>query len=365
MLSESHPLIRRLIRFALLPHCYLRLVNWRECTRSRIGVALDFLYIFFVLRDFPDNYGPCRLWELPRTDWARFFGSNYNPYQKSLLRREVNPLDIQIVFNDKHVCDLLCRGLGVPLPELVGVLEPSRDIEAALREMFESARVSRLMIKPVHGHAGIGVHMAIDHPDGIVLKGSRNSFPVREWKVPEKCIVQRVVPQEPKVARIAPESLNTIRILTMLSRDGKAFIVGASMRFGVGEAVIDNWSAGGIAVGVNHREGTLKEFAFDKTGRRYESHPVSGVRFQGQSIPRWDEAIALALGVQVGCPFNRLLGLDVAITPTGVVLIEINPDADLVFQEQTSGPLFASRRTWEAFKQYGLLYNRPQRRLFR
>lgn len=106
------------------------------------------------------------------------------------------------------------------------------------------------------------------------------------------------------------------------------------------------------------------KFAFDKTGRRYTRHPISEVEFADLPVPGWDEAVALGERVQRSFPFFRLLGMDLAFTQQGVVLVEINNDADLVFQEQTSGPLLASRATWQAFYEYDLLYNRKQRQLF-
>lgn len=365
MLSESHPLIRRAIRFLLLPYCFLRLVDWSECTKSRLSVALDFLYVFFVLRDFPDNYGPCRLWEVPRSQWGRYFGSNYNPVQKALLRKEVNPLPIQIIYTDKHACDLVCRGLALPIPDLLGVLDPGRGYREQLQEIFSRVDDERVIIKPVRGHAGLGVHVAVRSGSEIRLiaaDGSIADLPATPTQ--EKFVVQRMLAQVSPVASIAPNSINTVRVVTLLTRDSTVLLVAASMRFGVGRSLIDNWSAGGVAVGVDTDSGTLMETAFDKRGKRYQAHPESGCVFRGFQIPHWPAVITLSERVQRGLPFNRLLGLDIALTPHGPVLIEINPDTDLVFQEQTSGPLFQDKIVWRAFRDYGLLYNTKQRALF-
>jgi len=361
---EAHWFVRRLIRFALLPYCYLKLVNWRLCTKSKAAVLFDFIYIFFVLRDFPDNYGPCRLWERPRREWALYFGSNYNPHQKALLRRRVNPLPLQIVYTDKHACDLLCRGVGLPVPRFFGTLEAGESVEDRVGELLDHVGAGEAMIKPIYGHAGIGVIRASREGNALVLSRGRESLPASGVRMPEKCIVQEVVKQDPKISVFAPLSLNTVRVLTMLDLAGDAFLLAASMRFGRGDSVVDNWSAGGVAVGVDIRSGQLREVAYDKSGNGYTAHPSQGLSFGGVQVPRWSEIVRLALRVQQELPFNRMLGLDVAIGVDGVVLIEINPDADIMFQEQTSGPLFSHRRTWEVFRDYGLLYNRPQMNLF-
>lgn len=365
MLRESHYLIRYLMRLILLPYCYVFQVNWAACTKGRIAVALDFFYIFFVLRNYPDNYGACRLWEVPREDWAKYYGSNYNPFQRAVLRRSVHPLTLERAFQDKEVCDGICRKMGLPVPEQVGVIAPSMDIGAAIRHLLLTTSSQRLIIKPVNGHAGIGVALASwESSQAAIRMGGRVMSP-DEYKPGERCLVQKVLPQHEDVAVVAPSSMNTLRLLTMLLPDERVIIVGASMRFGVGDSFIDNWSAGGVAVGVDHRAGTLMARGFDKRGNIYLRHPVSGVRFEGFRLTQWTAATDLGVRVQQAFPFFKLLGMDIGFTPDGPVLIEINNDADLVFQEQTSGPLLAARETWEAFRANALLYNPPQRRIFR
>ena len=84
------PYVRRFLRFLALPYCFSK-VNWKECTKTKTQVAFDFLYIFFRLKYFPDNYSPCRLWEKNRAEWAYYYGSNYDPYQRRQLRKVVQP----------------------------------------------------------------------------------------------------------------------------------------------------------------------------------------------------------------------------------------------------------------------------------
>lgn len=55
-----------------------------------------------------------------------------------------------------------------------------------------------------------------------------------------------------------------------------------------------------------------------------------------------------------------MLGLDVAITATGPVIIEINTRPDFIFQEQTAGPLLKSPRVYRLFERENLLFNRTQ-----
>ena len=103
------------------------------------------------------------------------------------------------------------------------------------------------------------------------------------------------------------------------------------------------------------------KWAYDKRGRRFEAHPTTGVRFEGFQVPYWREVIALSDMVQRAVPAYKMVGLDVALTPEGPRVIEVNANPDLVFQEQTAGPLLRDRLVLEEFARYDLLTNRYQR----
>ena len=360
MFSESPPLVRRVIRLLLLPYLYVKLLAWPECKRTPWALLSDLLYIFFVLRDYPEHYGPCRLWERPRAEWSLYYGSNYNPYQRARLRRDVHPLQFEALLNNKEVCDVLCRGLGLPVPEVFGTVDPYDDAGAKLTSLFDECGNDQLIIKPILGHAGIGIALAEATPDGIRIRTRQGLVDLVDFVPSERCVVQEVVIQHPDLTRVAEGSVNTVRMMTMLTKSGDVLVIGSSMRFGVGRSYVDNWSAGGIAVGVDVIHGRLQTTGYDKHGHRYERHPVSEVEFAGFPVPRWEEAVELGALVQRSLPFTKILGLDLAITAHGAVLIEINGDADFVFQEQTSGPLLERYSTWRAFRDYDLFYNPGQ-----
>jgi hypothetical protein len=366
MLSGIRTFVRLVRRFLSLPRCYVSLVNWKECARSRPGVASDLLYIFFRLRCFPDHYSPCRLDEKPREDWHWYYGSNYGPIPRERLQREVQPPGYRAIFNDKVLCEVVSRGLGVPLPRYLGELRPSDDCVARVTAMLAQESAPRkIIIKPVTGSAGRGIVAAYRDDSGIVVDTGKAVIPLSRYRPEEPAIVQEFVPQHPAISAIAPRPVNTIRVLTLCTRSGEILVLSSSMRFGVGSATVDNWSAGGVAVGVDHRTGRLMDTAWYKDGTRCHAHPDTGFRFEGFQVPFWDEVLALAKRVQRGLAFYRLIGIDVALTPAGPVLIEMNARPDFVFQEQTAGPLLRDPRVLQAFGEYGLLYNGPQRRLLR
>ena len=116
---------RRFIRLLTLPYCYIYLVNWSECNSSRWQVAKDFYFIFFKLKYYPDNYSLCRFWEKDRDEWLYYYGSIYDPYQRLMLRKKVQPKEYDILFDNKEICYQLCNNSDLPLPKQFGVVDRS------------------------------------------------------------------------------------------------------------------------------------------------------------------------------------------------------------------------------------------------
>lgn len=356
------PYLRRAVRLAALPWLFFTQIDRRECPLPAWRIAADLSYIFFVLKYFPDNYAACRLWEVPRESWVWYYGSSYNPYPRAQLRRAVQRPQYTALFEDKEVADLLCRGVGLPQPRLLGVLDPDADYRAELPAMVARAGLAAAIVKPVGGAAGRGI-VVFESVDGRPrLRGAGVAGDLASFALGSRAVVQEILKPDPALADLAVGALSTVRVVTYLTRDRRLLILGATMRFGVRGSIIDNWSAGGIAVGVDAQTGRLAETGFDKRGRRHVAHPDTGATFAGREVPRWREVLALAERAQRAFGFYRLLGMDVGITDAGPCLIEINAEPDLVFQEQTSGPLLARPGVLAAFADDGLLINARQRR---
>jgi len=155
-----------------------------------------------------------------------------------------------------------------------------------------------------------------------------------------------------------------MRVVTMLTAAGEAILVGANIRFGIGNSIVDNTSAGGISVGIDPATGGLKKYAHAMNCRRYTQHPTSGFTFEGFQIPGWPAVLQAALSIQRILPFSKIAGFDICVDENGrPVLIEINGLPDLVPMEQLNGPLLANRRTLQAFAEYDLLPSQLQRDL--
>jgi glutathione synthase/RimK-type ligase-like ATP-grasp enzyme len=341
-----------------MPYCYLCLVNWKECNRNPILVIIDLWYIFFKMKSFPDFYSPCRLWEKDREYWKYYYGSTYDAYQKYKISLEVSPPEYKIMFDDKEISQEICELKNIPIAKSYGVIDPKEDFRLKIAEIFKNGISKDIIIKPTRGHAGIGIKLArVIKNDIVIIEPEGNTSLLSLFNLKDRSILQEVVEQTTIMASVSPFSVNTIRTVTLLKKDGNVLMVGAHMRFSMKESFIDNWSAGGLAVGVNLKNGSLVKYAFDKYGNRYEKHPISGIYFGNFKIPRWNSIHTFALEIQSQFPYFKMLGLDIAITQNGPVLLEINSDPDNILLEQTYGPILKNERVKEAFKEYNLLVN--------
>lgn len=362
MFRESNPLFRMLLRFFALPYCYFNLVNWEECQRNRLRVIFDLLYIFFVLKYYPYNYSLCRLWEKDRVEWAYYYSSIYEPYQRYKLRKEVHKKEYEIIFEDKYVCYQICNGMDIPQPKLFAYVRPGSGSEKAIDRLIENSNTP-LIVKPTRGKGGKDIVIIKKSGERWLAIKSGEVTDLKDWKLTQESIVQEYVTQHQALTEVSP-SINTVRIVTMLTVSNEVIILGAFMRFGVADKYIDNTSIGGLAVKIDPDTAVLSRTALDFSSRTYDEHPVSGQKFEGFVIPHFHKVVALAKKVQSNFPYHRMMGLDIAIREDGPMLIEINAAHDNIGLEQQCGPLLANRTIYEEFKRYELLINKKQKQLY-
>lgn len=151
-------------------------------------------------------------------------------------------------------------------------------------------------------------------------------------------IVQRFVSQHPSLAEFNSNTLNTIRVMTLVYRD-KAYLLAGIIRIGSPENDVDNIAKGGYEVGIHLEDGTLKRTAFTYKDGLGAEQTASGKVFDGFRIPSWDAIRTTALETALRLPHLKLIGWDFAVDEDGnVVLIEIN--CHFAQTQESNGPTF-------------------------
>ncbi|MGI6328767.1 MAG: sugar-transfer associated ATP-grasp domain-containing protein [Dethiobacteria bacterium] len=146
-----------------------------------------------------------------------------------------------------------------------------------------------LIVKPHCSSLGRGVKK-------VIVNHQTN---LREWYldlIEEDVVLEEYLVQHCEMSAFHPESVNTVRVTSVLTDDGVK-IMNAAFRMGNKGSVVDNHGAGGIAAAIDINSGTVMTTGVDKYQNRYIKHPITGKMIVGFQIPFWDEVIKLVMEV--------------------------------------------------------------------
>lgn len=138
----------------------------------------------------------------------------------------------------------------------------------------------------------------------------------------EDSIVEELIVQHDALSALYPDSVNTIRIASVLTNDGPV-LLSTCMRIGNG-SVIDNFCQGGMTAQIDFETGKVETDAVDQERNVYECHPLTGVRFKGYQLPNWDYLKNAVKELALMDPDAGFIGWDIAITPDGIEVVEAN-----------------------------------------
>lgn len=178
--------------------------------------------------------------------------------------------------------------------------------------------------KPPHGTCGAGVAK-------LKTADFENAQAVLDYiRQKELTVLEETIVQHEDMAKLHPQSVNTMRIATDRVGDTVhiAYIV---VKMGTGDGFCDNSGQGGVICRVDPETGKICSVATDDYFNVYEEHPTTHIPFMGYQLPMVQEAVAFAKEAAKVVPEICHVGWDVAITPDGPVIIEGNdyPGTDL------------------------------------
>ena len=172
--------------------------------------------------------------------------------------------------------------------------------------------------------------------------GNRKDLECLLEKLGDNIIIQKGIRQSSLLASLNKSSVNTLRIVSFLKKDGTVKVYSAILRMVINGAKVDNASSGGITVGIDDN-GYLRENAFSASGVKYpHEHPDSKVAFSSIKIPNYSEIRDLIKKLHAYLPQFRLLSWDLAIDEDNrPVLVEVNmASGELDFHQLNNGPIF-------------------------
>jgi hypothetical protein len=219
------------------------------------------------------------------------------------------------------------------------VLKNRRDINVLIN-WIEDQSLEVLVAKTPLGAVGKGVRVL------KVKRKGKNTFinnkPVKKFITSlfgkGYILFESGIQQHPTLSEINPDSVNTIRVITFVSKK-EIEIWGALVRMGYDKS-IDNFDAGGLSAKIETNSGVISEPAKIKdpfVTDTFVKHPKTGSQILSVKIPYWDEVIALVKNAAMEVDGVRTVGWDVAITPGGPTLVEGNDNWDKTLFELIIG----------------------------
>lgn len=291
----------------------------------------------------PNDYIPtARFWEYIWDGNRKEVRASYGRYNYIVLTR------------DKYVFSAQIAGtLGENyIPKTIALIDRGRVFLHENRKWLTFSEFCqderKAVFKVVDGTFGDNVFVA-GIKDGIIEAEGRKftAEQMSERLGDKRYILQELIVQHASLQAFGTKCVNTIRIITIRGKSGKVSVFAAFLRVGTDtESFVDNRAKGGLAIGVELDTGKLMKYGLPhaRFGEKVESHPLSGIVFEGYQLPYWKEITEMVCSAHGQFAGLQSIGWDVAIKEEGPVLLEGNDTWEIGGPQDTYGGL---KKRWE------------------
>jgi hypothetical protein len=167
----------------------------------------------------------------------------------------------------------------------------------------------------------------------------------QQSKIDDLIVLPRLV-NHPAIAGLAEETLMAVRVFTCIDERGEPEVVMAMLRI-LGKLEprwksLTEWAAPiDLATG---RLGLLTGDVPESFTIRAAKHPRTGHQVEGLLLPYWKDVHAAALAAHKMANDRFIVGWDIAVTPTGPVILEGNALPDFTFPQRVHRQPFGESR---------------------
>lgn len=294
--------------------------------------------------------------------WAQYYwsiNSIASPYYIpsdiwfSRICRKLNSLEFfgWPQFQDKNYLDIVFRGVcqpGIIVRNIAGQFLDSGfnniDIDRAI-ELCQCEK--EIIIKPsISSKWGRGIEFVDTSQNGpdsllLLLKNRGRNF-----------VIQKVIQQHHNMAWLNADSINSIRIQTLLWNN-QVHVLSSLVRIGVKGCRIDNpHSSNGVSC-VLTPEGKMIQTAYDREWNPMDVLP-NGSAPDGFEVPFYNRIIETVKKLQYRVPHSRLVGWDMTVSDDGEpILIEANLDyPEVYFHQIGKGPIISDPGLFDEIMSY-------------
>lgn len=274
---------------------------------------------------------------------------------------------------DKLASYLLFTSAGIPMPALRAVYGrqrlasvPALESAQALADYLCTPAHLPVYLKPVFGSYGRGNTLVTSCQGRTLVLGNGEQVAVSEFveSLEDPADLGWLL-QEPLIAHPDLQALSGtskvsgIRLLTMVHASGSSPFY-ATLKLNAGVRDSDNFehgASGNLLAALDLQTGVVKR-SISGTGARQvvnPPHPKTGKPTLGFQLPYWREAADLAVRAHRLLPLHTCTGWDLAITPTGPVMLEVNAFGDMDVIQHSHGEGFLGERFLTALREAGQL----------
>lgn len=283
---------------------------------------------------------------------------NYAPFMKrrNYLNHDRNIHNSTCILRNKLYFDIFARSIGVDTPKVIAYFTNNKlySVKQSFTEISfdDLAQLERqtLFCKEMAGECGAGIFKLKIEGGKFYRNGVAISSTELEKLISDSdYIFQELVVQHSRMSELYPNSVNTMRLVTVRSlKDGEIHLMPSILRIGANGSFVDNTSQGGIAVGFDLETGRLHQYGFHKPqfGLRTEKHPDSGICLADFYIPFIKEAEEKAIYFHSMLKDIHSIGWDIAIGVDGPIFIEGNDNWEI------NGPQVGNHGLKKEFEEY-------------
>jgi hypothetical protein len=292
----------------------------------------------------PILYPTLELYRPERADWADHALSRFEVgcgLMRRLHKTRPKAHGVRVSLGDKLAFHGCCRAYGLPTPPILvhaqgGTLawleaRQERDLDRDLfikPRQWRGARKAMWLrrVAPYTWQTKSGEVWPLED----LLDYLRRESKARDL------LVQPMLENDASIADMADQSLIAIRVITCLDASGTPVMTHAMLR--VLSKLEPRWhSKREHAACIDLMSGRLGAMCNDKDlwpGCWSDHHPVTGAPVAGRVLTDWPDVRALAIGAHRVFSDRMLVGWDIALTPTGPVILEGNSYPDVHFLQR-------------------------------
>jgi hypothetical protein len=262
-------------------------------------------------------------------------------------RNALSPNAIRGVVDNKILFYEHCVRAGLPaIPVICSVGRGHAGTDSAVEDVDDAERLavllkaapSEIFAKPVSGAHGENVFRVVRSGGSFEFAGRAGSVADLFDRLQQAgvggggfILQPQVRPHAEILQWSSSHGLPTVRLVTVMHPEGPEILF-ACLRIPVGANVTDNFGTGtngNLVAGIDIATGMLMR-AYGSSRRdwpvivEFARHPDTGCPFPGASIPYWREIVDVALRGQNSLPRVKTVGWDIAVTTSGVLLVELN-----------------------------------------